>query len=263
MKIGLIGFGRAGKAVAEEILKDDKLTLEWVLKQSPENTGNYASHLLGYELDQGKIYAIQEVDHDSFFKTNLVDVLIDFSSPSSISSYFAAAKHGIRIVSAISNYEPEHHFKLKRLGKQTAILHAPNITLGINFLISMAKALQAIVPEADIEIVEEHFRGKKDVSGTALRIANKLGLDETKHVNSIRVGGIVGKHEIIFGLANQTIRLVHESIDRTSFGQGALFAAHWLKNKQCGLYTMEDALSINGNGENNVLYPSSAPHYTL
>ena len=92
--------------------------------------------------------------------------------------------------------------------------------------------LQRIVPDADIEIIEEHFREKPDFSGTALRIAEDLGLDKEHHVNSIRVGGIVGKHEVIFGLPNQTIRIIHESLNRSAFGQGAIYAAKWLMTKK-------------------------------
>lgn len=62
-------------------------------------------------------------------------------------------------------------------------------------------------------------------------------------MNSIRVGGIVGRHEVIFGLPNQTIRLVHESINRAAFGQGAIFAAKWLVNKSKGMYSMETIIS--------------------
>ena len=123
-------------------------------------------------------------------------------------------------------------------------MYSPNITLGINFLIEVSKVLQRIAPNADIEIIEEHFKEKKDVSGTALRIAEDLGLDVDKHVNSIRVGGIVGKHEVVFGLPNQTIRIVHESINRAAFGQGAIFAAKWLMGKKPGVYTMEDAVML-------------------
>ena len=42
---------------------------------------------------------------------------------------------------------------------------------------------------------------------------------------------------------NQTIRLVHESISRAAFGQGAIFAAKWLVDKGPGLYTMEQIVS--------------------
>ena len=131
---------------------------------------------------------------------------------------------------------------LESLKNDTAVLYSPNITLGVNFLLIASQILQKIAPHADIEIVEEHFRDKKETSGTALKIANILGLEKDRHVNSIRVGGIVGKHEIIFGLPNQTIRLIHESFNRAAFGQGAIFAANWLIQKKKGLFTMENII---------------------
>jgi 4-hydroxy-tetrahydrodipicolinate reductase len=105
-----------------------------------------------------------------------------------------------------------------------------------------AQILQKIAPHADIEIVEEHFKGKKEISGTAQKIAKVLKL-EAEHVNSIRVGGIVGHHEIIFGLPNQIIRLSHQSINRAAFGQGAIFAVKFLLGKPPGSYTMETIIA--------------------
>ena len=93
----------------------------------------------------------------------------------------------------------------------------------------------------DIEIVEEHFRNK-EISGTALRVAQLLGLSNKQHVNSVRVGGIVGKHEVIFGFPNQTIRIAHESINRAAFAKGAIHAAKWLVKRKKGLYTMEQVM---------------------
>ncbi|NCC69675.1 MAG: dihydrodipicolinate reductase, partial [Clostridia bacterium] len=66
------------------------------------------------------------------------------------------------------------------------------------------------------------------------------------HINSIRVGGIIGKHEVIFGLPNQTIRITHESLSKAAFGQGAIYAAKWIMSKGPGIYTMEEALSLTG-----------------
>ena len=57
------------------------------------------------------------------------------------------------------------------------------------------------------------------------------------------VGGIVGKHEIVFGFPNQTVRLIHESISRKAFGQGDIFAAKWLVNIPNGLYSMENIVT--------------------
>lgn len=244
IRIGMFGFGKTGSVVAQEILQDDVCDLVWVLRKSKRNEGEYASRLLGFESKKGRIYSIDSIDKDVFFKDNYVDVIVDFSASSAVESYKPAAAYGTRFVSAISKYEKTQLDQLKALSRETAVLYSPNITLGINFLIEVSKVLQRIVPSADIEIIEEHFKGKPDVSGTALRIAEDLGLDMKKHVNSIRVGGIVGKHEVVFGLPNQTIRIVHESLSRSAFGQGAIYATKWLMNKGRGIYTMEEAVML-------------------
>ena len=170
-------------------------------------------------------------------------MIIDFSSSSAVAEYEPAANYGIRIVSAISHYEDDQLERLTVMRKKTAVLYSPNITLGINFLMVASQVLQKMVPDIDVEIVEEHFRIKKEVSGTALRIADSLGLDHKQHVNSIRVGGIVGKHEVIFGFPNQTIRIVHESINRAAFARGAIYAAKWIDKKKKGLYAMEQVVA--------------------
>lgn len=244
LNIGMFGFGKTGCVVAQEIINDEICNLSWVIRRSKKHEGDFASHLFGYENDQGKIYSIGSIDVTTFFRENPVDVIVDFSSSSAVSYYKNAAETGTRVVSAISRYEKNQMEQLKALGHRVAVLYSPNITLGINFLIEVSKVLQRIAPQADIEIIEEHFKEKKDVSGTALRIAEDLGLDVNKHVNSIRVGGIVGKHEVVFGLPNQTIRIIHESINRGAFGQGAIFAAKWLMGKKPGVYTMEDAVML-------------------
>ncbi|RHW37600.1 dihydrodipicolinate reductase [Lysinibacillus yapensis] len=250
--IGLFGFGKTGSVVAKEIINDFECELKWVMRESAMHEGEYASKLLGFDHSEGKIYRIENICMDQFFKHNRVDVIIDFSSSSAVNVYKEAVKYGSKIVSAISNYDQEDIRKLKELSRQTAVLYSPNITVGINFLMEASKSLQKIAPNADIEIIEEHFRGKQDVSGTALRIAEELGLDKEQHVNSIRVGGIVGKHEVVFGLPNQTIRIVHESHNRAAFGQGAIYASKWIMGKETGIYSMEQALSLIMSGEEDL-----------
>ncbi|MNY51286.1 4-hydroxy-tetrahydrodipicolinate reductase [compost metagenome] len=89
---------------------------------------------------------------------------------------------------------------------------------------------------------EEHFKKKEGTSGTAIKIAEALDV-EKENINSVRAGGIVGKHEVIFGFPYQTVRLIHESISREAFGSGVVFVAENLKDKQKGLYNFEDILS--------------------
>ncbi len=244
LNIGMFGFGKTGCVVAQEIINDEVCNLSWIIRRSSKYAGTYASHLFGHDFDQGRIYSVDSIDTATFFKENPVDVIVDFSASSAVSHYKNAADAGVRVVSAISRYEKNQLEQLKALGHKVAVLYSPNITLGINFLIEVSKVLQRIAPHADIEIIEEHFKEKKDVSGTALRIAEDLGLDVSQHVNSVRVGGIVGRHEVVFGLPNQTIRIVHESINRAAFGQGAIYAAKWLMGKKPGVYTMEDAVML-------------------
>jgi len=237
IKIGILGFGKTGRVVTNEFLKDPAFDVKWVIQKSKENTGKYASRLLGFEYDCARIFSSEDLP-DNFYKENFVDIIVDFSHQKGYAGYMQASDFGTRIISAISRYNESDIENLKKMSENTAVLYSPNITLGINFLLVASQILQKIAPHADIEIVEEHFREKEETSGTALKLANALGLEE-KRLNSIRVGGIVGKHEIIFGLPNQTIRLIHESINKAAFGQGAIFAAKWLFNKPNGYYSME------------------------
>jgi len=240
--VGLFGFGKTGRLVADEFYKDGHFDLKWVVRRTHKDNHKYATRLLGYEVDDARIFSVDEVSPD-FFRSHPVDILVDFSSARAHLQYAPAADCGIRIISAISKYKEQDIDALKSLSVKTAVLYSPNITLGINFLLVASQVLQKIAPHADVEIIEEHFRGKRETSGTALKIAQVLGLEKTRHVNSIRVGGIVGRHEVVFGLPNQTIRLVHESINRAAFGQGAIFGALWLADKGPGMYSMEQIVA--------------------
>lgn len=242
VKIGVFGFGKTGRIVVNEFLKDEQFELAWVVRKGQRDHHKYASRLLGYELDQGDIFSVEDIG-GAFFEERLVDMLIDFSGTTGLYEYEGAARAGIPIISAISKYEMKELEMLKRYSQSTAVLYSPNITLGINVLMVAAQILQKIAPHADIEIVEEHFKEKNEISGTAKKIAASLRLDEKEHIHSIRVGGIVGRHEIIFGMPNQTIRLSHESISRAAFGQGAIFAAKFLIGKPAGMYTMETIIA--------------------
>jgi 4-hydroxy-tetrahydrodipicolinate reductase len=241
IKIGFFGFGKTGKVVVNEFLSDSLFTLSWVVRRGKEDHHKYASRMLGHEFNAGKIFSGEDID-DSFFLERPVDIIVDFSTSAGVHLYEKAAKIGIPIISAISKYEPKDLELLKSFGESTAVLYSPNITLGINVLMVAAQILQKIAPHADIEIVEEHFKGKKEISGTAQKIASVLNLEATR-VNSIRVGGIVGHHEIIFGMPYQIIRLSHQSINRAAFGQGAIFAAKFLLGKPPGSYTMETIIA--------------------
>jgi 4-hydroxy-tetrahydrodipicolinate reductase len=243
MKVGLIGFGKTGRAVASVLLESKATNLEWVIRRSKLLEHHSVPEFLGVESDEpGLIYTKDEFSAEELLENLPVDVIVDFSSENGLDYYGdEAAKRGISIVSAVSQYPDEQLKKLRLLSSQTVVLHSPNITLGINFLIIAAKILKNIAPYTDIEIIEEHFKKKPETSGTAKIIAKALDLPD-ESIKSVRAGGIIGVHEILFGFPYQTVRLKHESITREAFGNGILFAVQNLQDKPKGYYTMEDLL---------------------
>lgn len=243
MKIGLIGFGKTGKAVANVILQNKEFCLEWVLRRSSLLESRSVPEFLGIESDEaGLIYSSSKIEIQELLDKHPVDIIIDFSSETGIYTYGEiAAERKIKIITAVSHYGETERDLLKKLSKNTVVFWSPNITLGVNYLLFAAKFLKRIAPWVDIEIIEEHFKDKKGVSGTAIKIAEALDLEKSE-INSVRAGGIVGKHEIIFGFPYQTVRLIHESISREAFGNGVLFIAENLADKKNGLYNFEDIL---------------------
>lgn len=243
MKVGLIGFGKTGRAVASVLLESKATNLQWVIRRSNLLEHRSVPEFLGIESDEpGLIYTKDEFSAEELLKKLPVDVIVDFSSENGLSYYSdEAVKRGITIISAVSQYPDEQLNKLRMLSNHTVVLHSPNITLGINFLIIAAKILKNIAPYTDIEIIEEHFKQKPEISGTAKIIAKELDISD-ENIKSIRAGGIIGVHEILFGFPYQTVRLKHESITREAFGNGILFAMKNLQGKPKGYYTMEDLL---------------------
>lgn len=243
IRVGLIGFGKTGKAVANVILNNDEFSLKWVLRKSTLLEERNIAEFLGVNSESsGSIHSINTVDISMLLKEDPVDFIFDFSSETGIYQYGKiAAKNKVRIVSAISHYSKKEIGLLKELSKTTAVFWSPNITLGVNYLLFASKFLKKIAPWVDIEIIEEHFKEKQGLSGTAIKIADALDISK-EEINAIRAGGIVGKHEVIFGFPYQTVRLIHESISREAFGNGAIFAATNLVNKKPGFYNFDDVL---------------------
>ncbi len=243
MRIGQMGFGKTGKAVANVLLESDKCSLKWILRKSHRLEHRSVAEFLGVDTDEpGHIHATEEYTPAELFDFYPVDIIVDFSSPQGVHYYGEEARRrGITIISAVSEYPAETNQYLRELAKDTVVIHSPNITLGINFLLISAKILQNIAPYSDVEIIEEHFKLKPEVSGTSRIIATGLGVEHDA-IKSVRAGGIIGVHEILFGFPYQTVRLKHESISREAFGNGVVFAVENLPDAKAGFFTMEDLL---------------------
>lgn len=235
IKVGLIGYGKAGQAVAEVLSQDPRFELAWIARRHPLPEGQprpFGVPVLSMERDE----------LGSWFDAHPVDALVDFSTAQAIHHYGEEVrKRGLTLVSAISAYSEDSLAYARGLGEHARVLCSPNITLGINFLILSARMLRGIAPFADVEILEQHFREKPEVSGTARKIARSLDIEDER-ITSLRLGGIVGVHEVIFGFPYQTVRITHESIRREAFGTGAAFALSELVKRENGFYSFDDLL---------------------
>jgi 4-hydroxy-tetrahydrodipicolinate reductase len=129
-------------------------------------------------------------------------------------------------------------------------VYAPNVTLGINVLMSLLKTVARALPFFDYQITEMHHSRKMDrPSGTAKRIAetleNELPDIPVSHIpiNSVRAGGYIGVHEVLAVGEYEKISISHESFSRRAFAQGALMAAEYVIGRK-GWYYMEDVIDI-------------------
>ncbi|MGR8941092.1 MAG: 4-hydroxy-tetrahydrodipicolinate reductase [Gammaproteobacteria bacterium] len=236
IKIGLIGYGKTGKAVVNVLSTDSRFELRWIARRTVSDS------VQTHPDTAIPIYGMAQQSFEELFDRNPVDAIVDFSSPEAVHKYGEIVrKHRIMLVSAISSYSENDLAYVRSLGRSTRVMCSPNITLGINFLMVAANLLRRVAPFADVEIIEQHFKEKPEVSGTALKIAENLGM-EGNQVTSLRLGGIIGEHEVIFGFPHQTVRLAHSSIRREAFGTGAAFALFQLSTSEIGFYTFEDLL---------------------
>jgi 4-hydroxy-tetrahydrodipicolinate reductase len=227
------------------LLQKEEVQLCWVVRCSKRLGNRSIAEFLGVEgvNSEGLIFSKDEWTAEKLFNQHPVDVVLDFSSADGVLFYGEeAGKQEVAIISAISEYSRERIDFLKKIADVTRVVWSPNITIGINFLMLAAKVLKNIAPYTDIEIIEEHFKDKKETSGTAKKIAQALDIEESA-IKTIRAGGIVGHHEILFGFPYQTVRLTHDSISREAFGNGAWFAATHVMDKEKGFYTMENLLT--------------------
>lgn len=197
-----------------------------------------------------------------------VDCIIDFSHHTATPELLDfAVSNRIPLVLATTGHTAEERAAIEEAAKLIPLFFAANYSLGIAVLIELAKSAVRAFPDAEIEIVEKHHSRKLDApSGTALALADaicevresasvikgragygKRSKDEIG-IHAIRLGNIVGEHEVLIGTPNQTITLKHEAHSRALFAEGALTAAKFLCGRAAGLYDMSSMIAaINGN----------------
>ena len=202
---------------------------------------------------------------------SLCDVIIDFSTAdASVElAQTCAARGGPALVIGSTGLTPEQDAEILKAAEKIAIVRSGNFSLGLNILIGLVEhaAQRLDSQDWDIEILETHHRRKIDApSGTALMLgeaaANGRGVDlddvraapwdgvtgprESGKIGfaSLRAGGVIGEHTVLFASDDESVTLSHSAIDRSLFAKGAVAAAAWVRSRPPGLYDMQDVLGF-------------------
>lgn len=202
---------------------------------------------------------------------SLCDVVIDFSTAEASVALArqAAERGGPALVIGSTGFTPEQDAEIQAAAEKVAIVRSGNFSLGVNILIGLVEhaALRLDARDWDIEVLETHHRRKVDApSGTALMLgeaaANGRGVEladvrsapydgvgeprQTGAIGfaSLRAGGVVGEHTVMFASEDEVLTLSHSAIDRSLFAKGAVAAAAWVRNRRPGLYDMQDVLGF-------------------
>lgn len=121
----------------------------------------------------------------------------------------------------------------------------PNFSIGAILMMRFAAAASRLLTE--VEIIETHHQQKLDApSGTALKTAEMIATARTQQKNSLsikellpgarganhqevpihslRLPGVIARQEVIFGNTGETLSIVHNCTDRSSFMPGLILA---------------------------------------
>jgi len=197
------------------------------------------------------------------------EVLIDFTRPEATLAHLAVcAELGVKAVVGTTGFDAAQRAEIARLAERTAIVLAPNMSVGVNVVLRLLDmAARALDEGFDIEIIEAHHRNKVDApSGTALQmgrvVAGALGRDlqdcavygregvtgvrdpSTIGFATVRGGDIIGDHTVLFAGTGERIEISHKASSRAIYAQGSLRAARFLAGRTTGLYGMNDVLGL-------------------
>lgn len=226
LTIGLFGTGRLGSAIRAAAALRDDVEVTW-------SVGRGTS-----EGAPGRLAGLPPVE-----------VAIDVSHADTVAQRLSWARTtGTALVIGTTGWDP--HLVDEAACGEAPVLIAPNFALGVALVRRLAGVLGGYAATApvpvDLAISETHHRGKVDSpSGTALSLREALatgaGREATAiQTTSLRVGSVIGDHEVLVASELETISVRHVAHDRSLFAHGALAAARWLATRPAGLHTLDD-----------------------
>lgn len=265
IRVAVVGaVGRMGRMLVEAVAGDGQCQLGVAVIQPGES-------LLG--ADAGDVVGIGSLGvpltDDLAGVIDDFDVLIDFTSPEATMTHVELCRrHGKGIVIGTTGLNQEQKNRLADAAKETAVVFAPNMSVGVNLMFKLLEVAASVLGEdADVEIIEAHHRHKVDSpSGTALKmgevVADTLGRDlaacavygreghigprqrETIGFATVRGGDVIGDHTVLFACEGERVEVTHKASSRVIYARGALRAVRFIADKRAGLFDMQDVLGL-------------------
>lgn len=238
MKIALLGYGKMGKEI----------------QKVSESRGHEVTLLFNSLNFQNIANEIGEAD-----------VAIDFSVPdAAVTNIKACADSGVPVIVGTTGWNQDEQEVLNYIEeKNGAILYASNFSIGVNIFFEINKRLAELMSKQDnyeVGINEIHHTEKLDApSGTAITLANgiiekhsrketwvghPINNDSELQVQSERIHGVVGTHEIKYDSEIDSIEIKHAAKSRKGFALGSVLAAEFILGKT-GVFSMQDVIKSN------------------
>lgn len=191
------------------------------------------------------------------------DMVIDFSHHTgTVPMMDYCVSRGLPVIVCTTGQTQEEMDYIAKAAESIPVFKSANMSVGVALTAKIVKEVAAKFGACDVEILEIHHNRKVDApSGTAIMLADAVrearpelhyntgrsGMAKREPdeigINAVRMGNIVGTHEVMFGTNTQTIKITHEAHDRALFADGAVTAARFLAGKPAGLYNMDDLLA--------------------
>lgn len=256
IRVCLIGIGKTGKEIAKMLFqRSDMKLVAAMCSPNSDKKDRDLGEIIGLKQIGIKVDSTDKLE-ETILKSK-PDIVVDFSKPeATLRNAHITSKMKVNMVIGTTGFSELDLKKLETLAhtNHTGIVYAPNITLGINVVMILTKLASILLNDYDFQITEIHHKNKKDIpSGTALKIANEIetGLSYSGKnvnkvnipINSVRAGGVVGKHEVLIVGEDDRITISHESFSRKVFALGATHAIKFIQNK-IGFYEMSDVLCL-------------------
>jgi 4-hydroxy-tetrahydrodipicolinate reductase len=207
-------------------------------------TGQLVKRALLEEKDMELGVEVLDASHPPLEALAKVDAVIDFSAPEATGALLRALlelRHKPRLVIGTTALSQATLNDLRTYSQDAAILLSANFALGIllmhRFLEQEGGALLDHGFHAGLQDI--HHTSKKDApSGTALMLMQAL--PQPIPTTSLRMGQVMGVHQLIFEREGELLEIRHQITDRRVFALGALHATRRLSTFPPGFYDWKD-----------------------